>query len=91
MAQIGLFSSVLYILFTFCFIGGTIFDNPALIKANPKYLSALKAQTKVNLVVELIACIGCRPDGSIDGLGKCLWLSGYFCTLVTGCGQIEKL
>jgi predicted phage terminase large subunit-like protein len=33
---------------TFCFIGGTIFDNPALIKANPKYLSALKAQTDIN-------------------------------------------
>lgn len=33
---------------TFCFIGGTIFDNPALIKANPKYLSALKAQTEIN-------------------------------------------
>ncbi len=33
---------------TFCFIGGTIFDNPALIRANPKYLSALKAQTEIN-------------------------------------------
>ncbi|AUR84669.1 terminase-like family protein [Vibrio phage 1.063.O._10N.261.45.C7] len=33
---------------SFCFIGGTIFDNPALIKANPKYLSALKAQTEIN-------------------------------------------
>ncbi|AHK11502.1 terminase large subunit [Shewanella sp. phage 1/40] len=33
---------------TFCFIGGNIFDNPALIKQNPKYLSALKAQTKIN-------------------------------------------
>lgn len=33
---------------TFMFIGGTIFDNPALIKANPKYLSALKAQTEIN-------------------------------------------
>lgn len=33
---------------SFCFIGGTIYDNPALIRANPKYLSALKAQTEVN-------------------------------------------
>lgn len=33
---------------TFSFIGGTIFDNPALIRANPKYLSALKAQTEIN-------------------------------------------
>ncbi len=33
---------------TFCFIGGTIFDNPALIRQNPKYLSALKAQTEIN-------------------------------------------
>ncbi|CAM0040338.1 hypothetical protein MYOV085v1_p0128 [Vibrio phage 355E48.1] len=33
---------------TFCFVGGTIFDNPALIRQNPKYLSALKAQTEIN-------------------------------------------
>lgn len=33
---------------SFIFIGGTIFDNPALIRANPKYLSALKAQTEIN-------------------------------------------
>lgn len=33
---------------SFCMIGGNIFDNPELIRLNPKYLSALKAQTKVN-------------------------------------------
>lgn len=27
---------------TFCFLAGTIFDNPALIKANPRYLSELQ-------------------------------------------------
>lgn len=33
---------------SFCFINGTIFDNPALIRANPTYLGNLKAQTEVN-------------------------------------------
>lgn len=33
---------------SFSFVGGTIFDNPALIRANPKYLANLKAQTEVN-------------------------------------------
>lgn len=49
---------------TFCFIGGTIFDNPALIKANPKYLSALKAQTKVNRARLLDGNWYARPEGS---------------------------
>ena len=49
---------------TFCFIGGTIFDNPALIKANPKYLSALKAQTKVNRERLLDGNWYARPEGS---------------------------
>ena len=49
---------------TFCFIGGTIFDNPALIKANPKYLSALKAQTKINRMRLLDGCWHARPEGS---------------------------
>ena len=30
------------------FIGGTIFDNPALIRLNPNYLASLKAQTAIN-------------------------------------------
>ena len=33
---------------SFAFINGTIYDNPALIAANPKYLTNLKAQTEVN-------------------------------------------
>lgn len=33
---------------TYSCILGTIFDNPALIKSNPKYLAALKAQSPVN-------------------------------------------
>ena len=32
---------------SFCFINGTIFDNPALIAANPKYLSELMSLPKV--------------------------------------------
>ena len=49
---------------TFCFIGGTIYDNPALIKANPKYLSALKAQSTVNRARLLDGCWHARPEGS---------------------------
>lgn len=49
---------------SFCFIGGTIFDNPALIKANPKYLSALKAQTEINRKRLLEGNWHARPEGS---------------------------
>lgn len=49
---------------TFSFIGGTIFDNPALIKANPKYLSALKAQGEVNRKRLLDGNWYARPEGS---------------------------
>lgn len=49
---------------SFCFIGGTIYDNPALIKSNPKYLSALKAQTKVNRMRLLDGCWHAVPEGS---------------------------
>lgn len=49
---------------SFTFIGGTIFDNPALIRANPKYLSALKSQTKVNRARLLDGAWRVRPEGS---------------------------
>lgn len=49
---------------SYCFIGGTIFDNPALIKANPKYLSALKAQSDVNRRRLLNGCWFARAEGS---------------------------
>lgn len=49
---------------TFCFVSGTIFDNPALIKANPRYLSALKAQTKINRARLLDGNWLARPEGS---------------------------
>lgn len=49
---------------TFAFIGGTIFDNPELIRANPKYLSALKAQSKVNRARLLDGCWFARAEGS---------------------------
>lgn len=49
---------------TFCFISGNIFDNPALIRSNPKYLSALKAQSKVNRARLLDGNWLARPEGS---------------------------
>lgn len=41
---------------TFVFIGGTIFDNPELIRLNPKYLASLKAQTAVKRAQLLDGC-----------------------------------
>ena len=49
---------------SFMFIGGTIYDNPALIRSNPKYLSALKAQTTVNRKRLLDGCWHARAEGS---------------------------
>lgn len=49
---------------SFAFVGGTIFDNPALIKANPKYLSALKSQTAINRARLLDGAWRVRPEGS---------------------------
>ncbi len=49
---------------SFSFIGGTIWDNPALIKANPRYLSALKAQTPINRARLLDGCWYAKPQGS---------------------------
>lgn len=49
---------------SFAFVNGTIFDNPALIKANPKYLSALKAQSRVNRERLLDGNWFARPEGS---------------------------
>lgn len=49
---------------SFSFVGGTIFDNPALIAANPKYLAALKAQSEVNRARLLDGNWHARPEGS---------------------------
>lgn len=49
---------------SFTFISGTIFDNPALIKANPKYLSALKAQSPINRARLLDGNWYARAEGS---------------------------
>lgn len=49
---------------TFIFIGGTIFDNPALIRLNPNYLASLKAQTKVNRERLLDGCWYAREQAS---------------------------
>ncbi len=49
---------------TFCFINGTIFDNPALIKANPSYLSKLKGQSEVNRRRLLDGNWYARPEGA---------------------------
>lgn len=59
---------------SFAFVGGTIFDNPALIAANPKYLSALKAQSEVNRARLLDGNWLARPEGS--GLWKRQWVRG---------------
>ena len=57
---------------TYCFIGGNIFDNPALLRSNPKYLSALKAQTRVNRARLLDGDWTARAEGS--GLFSREWL-----------------
>ena len=57
---------------SYCFIGGNIFDNPELIRQNPKYLSALKAQTKVNRARLLDGDWTAKPEGS--GLFQRSWL-----------------
>lgn len=49
---------------TFTFVSGTIFDNKALIKANPKYLSALKAQSPINRARLLDGNWYARAEGS---------------------------
>ena len=43
---------------------GTIFDNPEIIRTNPGYLSALKAQTEVNRKRLLDGCWFARAEGS---------------------------
>lgn len=49
---------------TFSFIGGTIFDNPALIRLNPRYLASLKAQTATNRARLLDGCWYAREKAS---------------------------
>ena len=49
---------------SFTFISGTIFNNPALIKSNPKYLSALKAQSPINRARLLDGNWHARAEGS---------------------------
>lgn len=47
-----------------CVLLGTIFDNPELIRTNPKYLSSLKAQSSVNRKRLLDGCWYARAEGS---------------------------
>lgn len=49
---------------SFVFIGGTIFDNPALIKLNPNYLASLKAQTAINRARLLDGCWFAREQAA---------------------------
>lgn len=49
---------------TFCLISGTIYDNPELIRLNPRYLANLKAQTKVNRDRLLHGSWSAREQGS---------------------------
>jgi phage terminase large subunit-like protein len=58
--------SVLVEPMSFAFVGGTIFDNPELIKKNPKYLANLKSQSKVNRARLLDGNWYARPEGSLN-------------------------
>lgn len=49
---------------SFTFIAGTIFDNPALIEKNPKYLASLKSQSPVNRARLLDGNWLAREEGS---------------------------
>lgn len=49
---------------TFCFIGGNIFDNPALIEANPRYLSELQNLPNHERLRQLWGNWDARPQGS---------------------------
>lgn len=49
---------------TITFIAGTIFDNPALIEANPKYLSKLNSLPKIERARLLEGNWYVRPEGS---------------------------
>ena len=49
---------------SFVFIGGTIFDNPALIRLNPNYLASLKAQTAINRARLLDGCWFAREQAA---------------------------
>lgn len=49
---------------TICVISGTIYDNPELIRLNPRYLASLKAQTKVNRDRLLHGSWSAREQGS---------------------------
>lgn len=49
---------------TYTMISGTIYDNPALIRLNPKYLANLKAQTKINRDRLLSGCWFAREQNA---------------------------
>ena len=49
---------------TFTFLGGTIMDNPALIRANPGYLADLKQQTEVQRARLLEGCWFVREENA---------------------------
>lgn len=49
---------------SFTFISGTIFDNPILIKSNPKYLAELKSLPRVERARFLDGNWKARPEGS---------------------------
>lgn len=49
---------------SFSVVLGTIFDNPELIRLNPRYLAALKSQTKINRARLLDGAWRVRAEGS---------------------------
>lgn len=50
--------------FSFAFVSGTIYDNPVMMKANPKYLASLKALNPVDRARLLDGNWNARPKGA---------------------------
>jgi len=71
---------------TFTFLAGTIFDNPALIRANPNYLAELNALPRVERSQLLDGCWNAVPESS--GYFKREWL-GKLDKIPLGCKEVR--
>lgn len=71
---------------TFTFLAGTIFDNPALIRANPKYLAELNSLPRVERSQLLDGCWNAVPESS--GYFKREWL-GKVERVPLGCKEVR--
>lgn len=75
---------------TMCFIGGTIFDNPALIQANPQYLSELNSLPDIERARLLDGNWFVRPEGSSLYSRNWLKVTDRLPTGVVGCRAWDK-